>query len=113
MTTEKRVLYCAFRPEKMPGTNEMRKLFETSYPIFMGMDAVEYKCWWCNQEKKEWGAFYVFKSEELLRKYVESDHWQKVAPQKYGCIPEWAALDVGCIISKKVITTFEGSWRSE
>ena len=111
--TEKRAFYCVFKPKEMKSTEEMRMLFETSYPIFLNMEAVEYKCWWCDQEKKEWGAFYVFKSEKELQKYVYSDHWQKVAIEKYGCIPTWAALDVGAIISKKKITDFEDSWVSD
>ena len=113
MATEKRAFYCVFRPEKMPSTEEMRRLFETSYPVFLNMDPVEFKCWWCDQERKEWGAFYVFKSEEALKEYVTSDHWTKVAPQKYGCVPKWYALEVGAIIAKKPITAFEGSWVDE
>jgi hypothetical protein len=110
MGTEKRVLYCVFRPAKMPSTAEMRELFETSYPVFLKMDPVEFKCWWCDQERKEWGAFYVFKSETVLRDYANSDHWTKVAPEKYGCVPEWYILEVGAIIAKKPIVDFEGSW---
>jgi len=113
MVTEKRGFYCVFRPDKMKSTEEMREMFETSYPKFLDMDTVEFKCWWCDQEKKEWGAFYVFKSEEALKEYVASNHWQKVAPEKYGCVPTWVSLEVGAIISKRVITTFEGSWQDE
>jgi hypothetical protein len=67
----------------------------------------------CDQKKKEWGSFYVFRSEKALNEFVNSDRWQKVTPQKYGCIPQWVSLEVGAIISKKVITTFEGSWENE
>ena len=109
MATEKIGFYCVFKPEKLPSTKEMRKLFQTSYPVFLNMSPIEFKCWWCDQDRKEWGAFYVFKSEEALRKYVESDQWTKVVPKKYGCVPKWYALEVGAIISKKLITTFEGS----
>ena len=113
MATEKRAFYCVFKPAKMPSTAELRKLYETSYPVFLNIESIEYKCWWCDQENKEWGAFYVFKSEKALKEYVNSDHWQKVAPQKYGCVPKWVALEVGTIISKKIIKTFEGSWMAE
>jgi hypothetical protein len=41
MATEKRAFYCVFKPQKMPSTEEMRKLYETSYPIFRDMDAIE------------------------------------------------------------------------
>jgi hypothetical protein len=70
-------------------------------------------CWWCDQEKKEWGSFYVFKSEKLLNEFVRSDRWQKATVEKYGCVPTWVTLEVGGIISKKVITSFEGSWQSD
>ena len=113
MATEKIGFYCVFKPEKLPSTEETRKLFQTSYPVFLNMAPIEFKCWWCNQDRKEWGAFYVFKSEEALKKYVESDQWTKVVPEKYGCVPEWYTLEVGAIISKKLITTFEGSWVDE
>jgi len=113
MATEKRGFYCVFKPKKMPTTEEMRTLFESSYPIFLNMDSVEFKCWWCDQEKKEWGAFYVFKSEKALREYVNSDHWQKVAPEKYGCVPTWSALEVATMISKEIVINFETSWQAE
>ena len=113
MATEKRGFYCVFKPEKLPSTEEMRRLFETSYPVFLDMAPIEFKCWWCNQDRKEWGAFYVFKSEEALSNYVNSDQWTKVVPEKYGCVPKWYALEVGAIISKKLITAFEGSWVDE
>jgi hypothetical protein len=88
----------------------MKKLFETSYPIFVDMEPLEFKCWWCDQEKKEWGAFYEFKSEKALREYVTGDHWTKVAPEKYGSAPRWSVLEIGAIITKKPVTVFEGSW---
>ena len=37
MVTEKRGFYCVFKPEKLPSTEEMRGLFQTSYPVFLDM----------------------------------------------------------------------------
>ena len=113
MSTEKRGFYCVFRPSTMPSTEEMRKLFETSYPVFLNMEAVEFKCWWCDQEQKEWGAFYIFKSRKALEEYVASDIWQKVVPEKYGCKPTWTILEPGPILAKKIITEAGNSWISE
>jgi hypothetical protein len=78
MITEKRALMCVFRPGKLKGTQEMREWYASSYPRFLEMESVEFKCWWCDQEKQEWGAFYVFKTEEALKEYIASDIWQKV-----------------------------------
>ncbi len=113
MATEKRALMCAFRPDKLKTTQEMRDWFAGSYPRFLAMDSLEYKCWWVDQERKEWGALYVFKSEKALNDYVNSDVWRKVVPEKYGCVPTWKAVEVGLIISKKAITDKEGSWTSD
>ena len=113
MAAEKRALMCVFRPDKLKTTQEMREWFSGSYPRFLEMEGVEFKCWWVDQEKQEWGAFYVFKSEKALREYVASDIWLKVVPEKYGCKPTWTVVEVGLIISKKIITTKENSWISD
>jgi hypothetical protein len=52
----------------------------------------------------------VFKSEKALKEYVASDIWQKVVPEKYGCKPTWNVVEVGLIISKKMITSKENCW---
>lgn len=65
---------------------------------------------WCSQEKQEWGALYIFKSEEALEAYVQSDIWQKMVPEKYGCVPTWTVVEPGPILSKKEITNGEDSW---
>jgi len=113
MESEKRALMCVFKPEKLKATDEMREWFMGSYPRFLDMDTLEYKCWWCNQEKKEWGALYIFKSAEALAAYVQSDIWQKVVPEKYGCVPTWQIVEPGPIISKKEITVGAKSWISD
>ncbi len=113
MGTEKRALMCVFRPKNLKSTQEMREWFSGSYPRFLEMESLESKCWWVDQQKKEWGALYVFKSEKALNEYVNSEVWRKVVPEKYGCTPTWAAVEVGLIISKKQIMNKENSWISE
>jgi hypothetical protein len=36
-----------------------------------------------------------------------------VVPEKYGCKPIWTIVEVGLIISKKIVTTKENSWISD
>lgn len=110
MATEKRALMAVFRPDRLKSTAEMRELFTTSYPRFAGMETLEYKCWWCDQENGEWGAIYVFTSEQALRDYVASDVWLRVVPEKYGCVPSWRVVEPGPILSKKTITEVADSW---
>jgi len=104
MMTEKRALMCRFKPDHLKPTDEMQKWFTGSYPRFLEMGTVEFKCWWCDQENGEWGAFYIFESEKALNAYVSSDIWLKVVPEKYGCVPTWRAVEPGPILSKKIST---------
>ena len=110
MATEKRALMAVFKPDKSKTTEEMRALFKASYSKFADMDAVESKCWWCDPENGEWGALYVFESEEAVKAYVSSETWQKIIPEKYGCTPAWRIVEVGLLLSKRVITEAEDSW---
>ncbi len=103
MKEGKRALMAVFRPDRLKSTAEMQEWFSGSYPRFLEMDAVEFKVWWVDQERGEWGAFYVFVSEAALQAYVASDIWQKVVPEKYGCTPTWKAVEPGPILSKKIV----------
>jgi hypothetical protein len=108
--TAKRALWVWFKPDPMPSTEELRDKFSTSYPIFADMEAVEYKCWWVDQDAGQWGALYVFRSAAELDEYLSSDLWNKVVPEKYGCAPSWRVLEPSLILSKKEITDAPGSW---
>jgi len=111
MSNQKKVLFCVFEPEELKSAEQMRQMFTGSYPIFAEMEAVEYKCWWVDEDRGQWGALYVFRSPEDLEAYVTSDRWLKAIPEKYGCSPNWQVMDVGLILSKKAITKAEGSWQ--
>ena len=114
MAAEKKALWVVFRPEKLGKTAEMREKFISGYSIFKDMPGLFSKCRWCNQEKGEWGALYIFDSEKYLRDYIKSDLWVNKVPAKYGCKPEIVAiLGPGPILSRKTVTQGENSWMSE
>jgi len=72
------------------------------------------KVWWSDPQRGEWGALYIFRTEEDLQEYLRSDRWQKKIPEKYGYKPEVVAvLDVGAILYKEAVMVGEGSWLSE
>ncbi len=104
MPEPRKALFAVFKPEVMPTSEELRAQFTTSYPVFMDMEEMEYKCWWIDQDQGEWGALYVFRSAEELDAYIASDRWLKIIPEKYNCTPEWRVMDVGMIISKTLHT---------
>jgi hypothetical protein len=105
---EKRALFCVFKPDRLETSEEMRKQFESSYPIFAEMASVEFKCWWVDQENGEWGAFYIFRSEQELNTYINSERWLKVIPEKYGCKPTWRVLEPALVLSKSLNTDDAG-----
>lgn len=112
MAQEKRALYCVFQPDRLESTEEMRRRFAGSYQRFLDMPGVESKCWWVDQEKGQWGAFYVWRSAQELDDYLASDIWLKVVPEKYGCLPTWRVLEAGLLLSKALVTDPDSSWRS-
>ena len=112
MSEQKLALFAVFKPDVMPTSEDLRTQFSTSYPFFKDMEALEYKCWWISQERGEWGALYVFRSQDDLEEYVSSERWLKLIPEKYGCSPTWRVMDVGMIVSKNVLMEAEGSWSS-
>ncbi len=112
MAEAKRGLYVVFEPEVLPSTEELRAQFTTSYPIFAEMEAVESKCWWVDQARGQWGAFYVFRSAAELDAYLASERWTKTIPEKYGCVPTWQVVEAGLVLSKETITQAEDSWLS-
>jgi hypothetical protein len=112
MSSEKRALLCVFKPDQLKTTPEMRDWFSGSYQRFLDMPGVEFKCWWVDQEKGKWGAFYLFRSQAEMEQYLGSDTWLKVVPQKYGCTPTWRVLEPALVMAKEVVTQMEGSWLS-
>ena len=114
MATERKALWVVFKPDKLGTTADMRKTFAGGYSIFKDMPGLLSKCWWCDQEKGEWGALYIFDSEKHLQDYIKSDLWVNKVPAKYGCKPQIVAiLDPGPILCRKTIMQGENSWMSE
>ena len=48
-----------------------------------------------------WGAFYIFKSEEIIEKYLKSELWVKEIPERWGLKPEITVVDPGPILCKE------------
>ncbi|HOO54623.1 MAG TPA: YdhR family protein [Methanothrix sp.] len=114
MVSEKKALWVLFRPENPESVAAMREKFLVSYHAFRDMTGLFSKVWWCNSERGEWGAMYIFDSDEDLQEYLRSDRWLNKVPKKYGYKPEIVAvLDLGPILYKNAVIEGEGSWLSE
>jgi len=110
MATEKKAMWVVFKMDKTLSSAEWKERFSGAYEIFRDMPGVFSKCWWCNQEKGVWGAYYIFNSEKELQDYINSDLWVNKVPEKYNAVPEVTIVDPGPILCKEVITAAEDSW---
>ena len=113
MSTEKKAMYVVFKMDKKMSTDEWRQRFSGAYQIIFDLPGLFFKSWWCNQEKGEWGALYIFDSEKDLQSYITSDLWLNKIPEKYGCKPDVTILEPGPIICKTAVTQAENSWITE
>jgi len=112
MASEMKAAWVVFKMDKKMSTDQWRERFGGAYELMANLKGIVSKCWWVNQDSDEWGALYVFDSEENLTAYLTSDIWVKIVPEKYGCKPEVTVLEPGPIIAKKLITSAQGSWLS-
>lgn len=113
MADQKKGMWVVFKMDKMPTKEEMRARFCALYHIFRDNPAIESKCWWVNEEKLEWGGFYIFKSEEGLEEFLKSDLWVKEIPGRWGVKPETTIVDPGPILCKETVISPEDSWVTE
>ncbi len=111
MATEKKAMWVVFRMDEMISTAEFRERFAAAYDIFRDMPGLFSKTWWINQDKKEWGALYVFDSEKALQDYATSDLWMNKVPAKWGVKPEVTVLEVGAVMARGAVTEGERSWQ--
>ncbi len=113
MATEKKAMWVVFKMDKTMSKEEWRARLSAGYKIFKDMPGVFSKCWWINQEKSEWGSYYIFNSENDLQNYITSDLWVNQLPKRYNTKPEITIVDPGPILYKKVINEAENSWMTE
>ncbi len=113
MGCEKKAMWVLFKMDNMPTKEEMRKRFSDLYHIYRDHPGIDSKCWWVNEEKREWGALYIFKSEEILEEYLKSDLWVNKIPERWGLKPEVTIVDPGPILCKETVTRPENSWVTE
>jgi hypothetical protein len=107
---DKKALWVVFRPKDPVDLKKMRDMYMGSYPHFKDMPSLYAKTWWVDEEKNEWGAMYIFNSRKELDSYIASDRWNITIPEKYGCTPEIAILDIGAILFKEKVVSGEDSW---
>jgi len=113
MAEEKRGMWVVFKMDKKMSSAEWKERFSGGYAIFRDMPAIFSKCWWVDQKKGVWGAFYIFNSEKELQDYIASDLWVNKVPEKYGAVPEVTIVDPGPILCKSVVTEAENSWLTD
>ncbi|MEJ2169174.1 MAG: YdhR family protein [Desulfobacterales bacterium] len=93
-----------FKMDKKVSTEEWFERFKSSYDVIFNLPGIIFKNWWVNQEKGEWGAYYIFDSKKNLTDYINTDLWLKKIPAKYGSEAEVTIFEPGPIICKESFT---------
>lgn len=110
MATEKKGLLVKFALRENMSKDELREKFSATYQMFKEMPGLFSKCFWQDQEKCLFGAFYIFNSEKDLQDYINSDWYTKKVPERWGCKPEIMIVDPGPILYKSAVTESADSW---
>ena len=122
MATEKKAMFVRFKMDKnvvfilhkkRMNKNEWRERFNRLFKLIWDMPGIFFKSYWINQEKGEWGAFYIFDSEKELQEYLTSFLWVWAIPSLFGAAEEINILEPGPIICKKAVTQPGNTWITE
>ena len=98
MPNQKKVLFCVFEPDDPKSTEQMRQMFIGSYPIFSDMEAVEYKCWWVDEDRGQWGAVFGLEvnADPLtvpVRYLIQTRYQMWVSGAKWGALAVQIGMD--------------------
>ncbi|MBI2861782.1 MAG: YdhR family protein [Chloroflexi bacterium] len=97
-------LLSVLRPKAPIDWGWVKSAFRERYPAFLEMPGLTTMIWYIDEDKGEFGSFYVFESRKALDDYLASDTWRSRIPQTFGAIPEARIFQVPQMIAKKVIT---------
>lgn len=83
-----------FRDEERRYTSEqLRAIFEESAPSYRGMDGLRSKTYLIDEERGEFGGFYLWESDEQMRRVQGSADWLKKVRARYGLTPTIRRFD--------------------
>ena len=66
---------------------ELREIFESSAPTYRGMAGLRSKVYVIDEERGEFGGFYLWESREQLQRVQGSTAWVAAVRARYGITP--------------------------
>ena len=77
-----------FRDEARRWTREaLVEAFEGSAPLYRGMAGLRSKAYLIDEERGEFGGFYVWESREQMAAVQQTDRWRASVRERYGIEP--------------------------
>ena len=84
-----------FRDEARRWTREaLVEAFEGSAPLYRGMAGLRSKAYLIDEERGEFGGFYVWESREQMAAVQQSDRWRASVRERYGIEPSVRVFEV-------------------
>lgn len=98
-----------FRDEERRYTSEqLRTIFEGSAPSYRGMDGLRSKVYVIDEERGEFGGFYLWESAEQMRRIQGSTDWLETVRARYGITPTIRRFDAPLTIDNGAPTGTAG-----
>lgn len=77
-----------FRDEERRYTSaQLRAIFEETAPSYRGMDGLRSKVYVIDEGRGEFGGFYLWESDEQMRRVQGSVEWAEKVRSRYGITP--------------------------
>lgn len=98
-----------FRDEERRYTSaQLREIFEGSAPSYRGLDGLRSKVYVIDEERGEFGGFYLWESREQMRRGQGSDEWLAAVRGRYGITPTIRLFDAPVTIDNGAPTGAPG-----
>lgn len=92
-----------FRDEERRYTSaQLREIFEGSVPSYRGIAGLRSKVYVIDEERGEFGGFYLWESREQMGRVQGSDDWLETVRARYGITPTIRVFDAPVTIDNTI-----------
>jgi len=88
--------------ERRYTSEQLREIFEDSAPHYRGMDGLRSKVYVIDEERGEFGGFYLWESREQMERVQGSAEWLAAVSARYGLTPTIRVFAAPVTIDKAV-----------
>lgn len=83
-------------------TEQLTAIFEGSAPHYRGMEGLRSKVYWIDEERGEFGGFYLWETREQMARVQGSADWLAAVRARYGLTPTVRVLDAPIALDNRV-----------